>query len=141
LEELGIGLVPYSPLGKGFLAGAIDVTTAFDPSDFRNNLPRFTPTALTANQGVVDLLRSIGTRHGATPAQIELAWLLAQEPWIVLLKLDRLEENLASLAVTLTAADLEEINRAFSAITTKGARYPQAMLRRSGLWFMRRKRK
>ncbi len=137
LEELGIGLVPYSPLGKGFLTGTIDVNTAFDPSDFRNNLPRFKSTALTANQGVVDLLRSIGTRHKATPAQIALAWLLAQEPWIVPLfgtrKLDRLEENLASLAVTLTAADLEEINRASSTITIKGARYPQAMLRRSGL--------
>jgi aryl-alcohol dehydrogenase-like predicted oxidoreductase len=116
LEELGIGLVPYSPLGKGFLTGTIDASTAFDPSDFRNNLPRFTPNAL--NQGVVDLLRSIGTRHRATPAQIALAWLLAQEPWIVPLfgtrKLDRLEENLASLTVTLTAADLEEINRASS---------------------------
>jgi aryl-alcohol dehydrogenase-like predicted oxidoreductase len=137
LEELGIGLVPYSPLGKGFLTGTIDVSTAFDPSDFRNNLPRFRPSALTANQGVVDLLRSIGTRYRATPAQIALAWLLALEPWIVPLfgtrKLDRLEENLASLAVTLTAADLEEINRTSSTITIKGARYPQAMLRRSGL--------
>jgi aryl-alcohol dehydrogenase-like predicted oxidoreductase len=137
LKELGIGLVPYSPLGKGFLTGTIDVSTAFDPSDFRNNLPRFTPNALTANQGVVDLLRSIGRRHRATPAQIALAWLLAQEPWIVPLfgtrKLDRLEENLASLAVTLTAADLEEIDRASSTITIEGARYPEAMLRRSGL--------
>jgi aryl-alcohol dehydrogenase-like predicted oxidoreductase len=79
----GSSLVPYSPLGKGFLTGTIDVSTAFDPSDFRNNLPRFTPNALTANQGVVDLIRSIGTRHRATPAQIALAWLLAQEPWIV----------------------------------------------------------
>jgi len=137
LKELDIGLVPYSPLGKGFLTGTIDISTAFDPSDFRNNLPRFTPNALTANQGVVDLLRSIGTRHRATPAQIALAWLLAQEPRIVPLfgtrKLDRLEENLASLAVTLTAGDLEEIDRASSTITIEGARYPEAMLRRSGL--------
>src|SRR3954468_18652752 len=137
LKELGIGLVPYSPLGKGFLTGTIDVSTAFDPSDFRNNLPRFTPNALTANQSVVDLLRSIGARHKATPAQIALAWLLAQEPWIVPLfgtrKLERLEENLASLAVTLTAADLEEIDRVSSTLTIEGARYPEAMLRRSGL--------
>jgi aryl-alcohol dehydrogenase-like predicted oxidoreductase len=137
LKELDIGLVPYSPLGKGFLTGTIDISTAFDPSDSRNNLPRFTPNALTANQGVVDLLRSIGTRHRATPAQIALAWLLAQEPRIVPLfgtrKLDRLEENLASLAVTLTAGDLEEIDRASSTITIEGARYPEAMLRRSGL--------
>jgi aryl-alcohol dehydrogenase-like predicted oxidoreductase len=137
LKELGIGLVPYSPLGKGFLTGTIDVSTAFDPSDFRNNLPRFTSNALTANQSVVDLLRSIGARHKATPAQIALAWLLTQEPWIVPLfgtrKLDRLEENLASLGVTLTAADLEEIDRASSAMTIEGARYPEAMLRRSGL--------
>jgi aryl-alcohol dehydrogenase-like predicted oxidoreductase len=137
LKELGIALVPYSPLGKGFLTGTIDVGTAFDPSDFRNNLPRFTPSALSANQEVVDLLRLIGTRHRATPAQIALAWLLAQEPWIAPLfgtrKLDRLEENLASLAVTLTAADLEEIDHASSTITIEGARYPEAMLRRSGL--------
>src|SRR5215212_477515 len=137
LQELGIGFVPYSPLGKGFLTGTIDVSTTFDPSDFRNNLPRFTPNALTANQGVVELLRSIGKRHGATPAQIALAWLLAQEPWIVPLfgtrKLERLEENLASLAVTLTAADLEEIDRVSSTLTIEGARYPEAMLRRSGL--------
>src|SRR4051794_4429146 len=137
LEELGIGLVPYSPLGKGFLTGTINFSTAFDPSDARNNLPRFTPNALAANQGVVDLLRSIGTRHRATPAQIALAWLLAREPWIIPLfgtrKLDRLEENLASLAVTLTAVDLEEIDHASSTITIEGARYPEAMLRRSGL--------
>jgi aryl-alcohol dehydrogenase-like predicted oxidoreductase len=137
LEELGIGLVPYSPLGKGFLTGTIDVSTAFDPSDARNNLPRFTPNALTANQSVIDLLRSIAARHRATPAQIALVWLLAQEPWIVPLfgtrKLDRLEENLGSLAVTLSAADLKEIDRVSSTITIEGARYPEAMLRRSGL--------
>jgi aryl-alcohol dehydrogenase-like predicted oxidoreductase len=137
LEELGIGFVPYSPLGKGFLTGTIDVRTTFDPSDFRNNLPRFTPNALTANQGVVELLRSIGTRYGATPAQIALAWLLAQKPWIVPLfgtrKLERLEENLASLTVMLRAADLEEIDRVSSRLTSEGARYPEPMLRRSGL--------
>ena len=137
LAELGIGLVPYSPLGKGFLTGTINTSTAFDPSDARNTLPRFTPNALTANQGLVDLLRSIGARHQATPAQIALAWLLAKESWIVPLfgtrKLDRLEENLASLAVTLTAVDFEVIDRASSTITIEGARYPESMLRRSGL--------
>ena len=137
LAELGIGLVPYSPLGKGFLTGTINTSTAFDPSDARNTLPRFTPNALTANQGLVDLLRSIGARHQATPAQLALAWLLAKESWIVPLfgtrKLDRLEENLASLAVTLTAVDFEVIDRASSTITIEGARYPESMLRRSGL--------
>jgi aryl-alcohol dehydrogenase-like predicted oxidoreductase len=137
LEELGIGLVPYSPLGKGFLTGTIDVSTTFDASDSRNSIPRFTPEARKANQGLVDLLRSIGQRHGATPAQIALAWLLAQKPWIVPLfgtrKLERLEENLASPAVTLTVADLEEIDRVSSIMTIQGARYPEAMLRRSGL--------
>jgi aryl-alcohol dehydrogenase-like predicted oxidoreductase len=137
LEELGIGLVPYSPLGKGFLTGTIDGSTRFDPSDFRNSIPRFAPEARKANQGMVDLLRSIGTRHGATPAQIALAWLLAHKPWIVPLfgtrKLERLDENLGSLAVTLTTADLEEIDRVSSTMTIQGARYPEAMLRRSGL--------
>jgi aryl-alcohol dehydrogenase-like predicted oxidoreductase len=137
LEELGIGLVPFSPLGKGFLTGAIDVSTTFDASDSRNSIPRFTPEARKANQGLVDLLRSIGQRHGATPAQTALAWLLAQKPWIVPLfgtrKLGRLEENLASLAVTLTVADLEEIDRVSSTMTIQGARLPEAMLRRSGL--------
>jgi len=137
LEELGIGLVPYSPLGKGFLTGTIDVSTSFDKSDYRNSIPRFAPEARAANQGLVDLLRSIGKRHGATPAQIALAWLLAQKPWIVPLfgtrKLERLEENLASLGVTLTPADLEEINRVSSTMTIQGTRYPEAMLRRSGL--------
>ena len=137
LEELGIGLVPYSPLGKGFLTGTIDVGTTFDSSDYRNSVPRFAPDARRANQGLVDLLRSIGRRHGATPAQIALAWLLAQKPWIVPLfgtrKLERLEENLGSLAVTLAAADLDEIDRVSSTMTIEGARYPEAMLRRSGL--------
>jgi aryl-alcohol dehydrogenase-like predicted oxidoreductase len=130
-------LVPYSPLGKGFLTGTIDVSTTFDQSDYRNSIPRFAPEASTANQGLIDLLRSIGKRHGATPAQIALAWLLAQKPWIVprfgTRKLERLEENLASLTVTLTAADLDEINRVSATMTIQGARYPEAMLRRSGL--------
>jgi aryl-alcohol dehydrogenase-like predicted oxidoreductase len=137
LEELGIGLVPYSPLGKGFLTGMINENTTLDASDYRNSIPRFAPEARKANQGLVDLLRSVGKRHGATPAQIALAWLLAQKPWIVPLfgtrKLDRLDENLGSLAVTLTAEDLDEIERVSSAITIKGTRYPEAMLRRSGL--------
>jgi aryl-alcohol dehydrogenase-like predicted oxidoreductase len=137
LEALGIGLVPYSPLGKGFLTGTIDVSTSFDPSDYRNSIPRFTPEARKANQALVELLRAVGRRHGATPAQIALAWLLAQKPWIVPLfgtrKLDRLEENIGSLAVTLTAADLEEIERRSSAIAIQGTRYPEEMLRRSGL--------
>jgi aryl-alcohol dehydrogenase-like predicted oxidoreductase len=137
LEELGIGFVPYSPLGKGFLTGTIDVTTALDASDYRNSIPRFAPEARQANQGVVDLLRSVGLRHGATPAQIALAWMLAQKPWIVPLfgtrKLDRLEENLGSLAVTLSAADREELDRGSSTIKIQGTRYPEEMLRRSGL--------
>jgi aryl-alcohol dehydrogenase-like predicted oxidoreductase len=137
LETLGIGLVPYSPLGKGFLTGTIDVSTSFDPSDYRNSIPRFAPEARKTNQALVELLRAVGRRHGATPAQIALAWLLAQKPWIVPLfgtrKLDRLEENIGSLAVTLTAADLEEIERRSSAIAIQGTRYPEEMLRRSGL--------
>jgi aryl-alcohol dehydrogenase-like predicted oxidoreductase len=137
LGELGIGLVPYSPLGKGFLTGTIDAGTTFDRSDFRNSIPRFTPEARTANQVVVDLLRIIGKRHAATPAQVALAWLLAQKPWIVPLfgtrKLDRLDENLESLSVTLTAADLSEIERVSSTIKVQGARYPEETLRRSGL--------
>ena len=137
LEELGIGLVPYSPLGKGFLTGTIDAGTTFDRSDFRNSIPRFTPEARKANQVVVDLLRIIGERHAATPAQVALAWLLAQKPWIVPLfgtrKLDRLDENLGSLSVTLTAADLSEIERVSSTIEVQGARYPEETLRRSGL--------
>jgi len=137
LEELGIGLVPYSPLGKGFLTGTIDAGTAFDRSDFRNSIPRFTAEARKANQVVVDLLRIVGKRHAATPAQVALAWLLAQKPWIVPLfgtrKLDRLDENLGSLSVTLTAADLSEIEQVASTIEVQGARYPEETLRRSGL--------
>jgi aryl-alcohol dehydrogenase-like predicted oxidoreductase len=137
LEELGIGLVPFSPLGKDFLTGTIDASTTFDVSDSRNSVPRFTPEARQANQGLVDLLRSIAERHGPTPAQIALASLLAQKPWIVPVfgtrRLARLEENLASLAVKLTAADLDEINGVSSNMTIQGARLPEEMLRRSGL--------
>jgi aryl-alcohol dehydrogenase-like predicted oxidoreductase len=137
LEELGIGLVPYSPLGKGFLTGTIEAATIFDRSDFRNSIPRFTPEARTANQVLVDLLRAVGERHAASPAQIALAWLLAQKPWIVPLfgtrKLDRLEENLGALSVALTVGDLDEIENVSSSIKVQGDRYPEEMLRRSGL--------
>jgi len=137
LEELGIGLVPYSPLGKGFLAGKIDASTTFDASDYRNLIPRFSPAARTANQALVDLIRSIGVRHGATPAQIALAWLLAQKPWIVPLfgtrSLDRLDENLGALGITLGRDDLDEIDTVASTIEIHGSRYPEEMLRRSGL--------
>jgi aryl-alcohol dehydrogenase-like predicted oxidoreductase len=137
LEELGIGLVPFSPLGKGFLTGKIDASTTFDSSDFRGRIPRFSPEARKANQALVDLLRTVGGRHGATPAQVALAWLLAQKPWIVPLfgtrKLERLDENLGALSVTLTADDLDEIETAASTIKVEGARYPEDILRRSGL--------
>jgi aryl-alcohol dehydrogenase-like predicted oxidoreductase len=126
LEELGIGLVAYSPLGKGFLTGKIDENTTFDSSDFRNIVPRFTPEARKANQAVVDLLGRIAKEKAATPAQIALAWLLAQKPWIVPIpgttKLSRLDENIGSLAITLTADDLREINSAASKITVEGDR-------------------
>ncbi len=137
VEELGIGLVPYSPLGKGFLTGKIDDTTTFHTSDLRNSIPRFSPDARRANHVLVDVLRTIGERHAATPAQVALAWLLAQKPWIVPLfgtrTLDRLDENLGSLSVMLTAHDLNEIKTVVSTITIQGARYPEEMLRRSGL--------
>ena len=137
VEDLGMGLVPYSPLGKGFLTGTIDERTTFDASDMRNSIPRFSPDARKANHVLVDLLRSMGERHGATPAQVALAWLLAQKPWIVPLfgtrTLGRLDENLGSLSVTLTADDLDEINTVASTIKIQGARYPEGMLRRSGL--------
>ena len=129
LEELGIGLVPYSPLGKGFLTGAISADTTFDKSDFRNIVPRFSPEARKANQALVDLLGQIAREKGATPAQIALAWLLAQRPWIVPIpgttKLNRLEENTAASAVELTANDVSGIERVLSAVTVQGARYPQ----------------
>ena len=137
LEELGIGLVPYSPLGKGFLTGRIDESTRFDSSDLRNRIPRFSPEARKANQALVELLRTVGGRHGATPAQVALAWLLARKPWIVPLfgtrKVERLDENLGALTVTLTADDLDEIETVASTIKIEGARYPEELLRRSGL--------
>src|ERR1022692_2768975 len=129
LEELGIGFVPFSPLGKGFLTGKIDENTKFDATDFRNVVPRFSPAARKANQAVVDLLNSIAARMKATPAQIALAWLLAQKPWIVPIpgttKLPRLVENLGAAAVELTPGDLREINAAADKITLQGARYPE----------------
>ena len=129
LEELGIGFVPFSPLGKGFLTGKIDENTKFDPTDFRNIVPRFTPEARKSNQAVVDLLNSIATRLKATPAQVALAWLLAQKPWIVPIpgttKLPRLIENLGATSVELTPGDLREIKSASDRITLQGARYPE----------------
>src|SRR5437870_8642006 len=136
LEELGIGFVPYSPLGRGFLTGKINEDTTFDSSDFRNTLPRFTPEARKANQALVDLLGDIGKRKKATPAQIELAWLIAQKPWIVPIpgttKLKRLEENIGAAAVELTSADLRDIEGAASKITVQGARYPQNLEQMTG---------
>ena len=137
LEELGIGLVPYSPLGKGFLTGKIDENTKFGSSDFRSTLPRFTPEALKANQAVVDLLARIAKQKGATPAQIALAWLLAQRPWIVPIpgttKMSRLDENIGSVAIKLTSDDLREIDSAASKITVEGDRYPEHLQRMTGL--------
>ena len=136
LEELGIGFVPFSPLGKGFLTGKIDEQTTFDSSDFRNRVPRFTPEARKANQALVDLLGTIGERKQATPAQIALAWLLAQKPWIVPIpgttKVGRLEENLGAVSIQLTAADLRDIDDVASRITVEGARYPEEMERMTG---------
>ena len=136
LEELGIGFVPFSPLGKGFLTGKIDETTTFDSTDFRNIVPRFTPDARKANQAVVDLLREIGGRKGATPAQIALAWLLAQKPWIVPIpgttKLSRLDENIGAVALELTPGELADIDRAAAQITVQGDRYPEHLARMTG---------
>jgi aryl-alcohol dehydrogenase-like predicted oxidoreductase len=136
LEELGIGFVPFSPLGKGFLTGKINENTTFDSSDFRNIVPRFTPEARKANQALVDLLGKIAERKNATPAQIALAWLLAQKPWIVPIpgtrKLERLDENIGAVAVELTSDDLREIDSAASEITVQGARYPEELERRTG---------
>lgn len=136
LEELGIGFVPYSPLGKGFLTGKIDEKTTFDKNDFRNVVPRFTPEARKANQALVDLLGSIAERKKATPAQIALAWLLTQKPWIVPIpgttKLHRLDENIGAVSVELTPDDLRDINAAASKITVQGARYPEELERMTG---------
>jgi len=136
LEELGIGLVPYSPLGKGFLTGKMDASTAFDSTDFRSTLPRFTTEALKANQAMVDLLGRIAAQKNATPAQIALAWLLAQKPWIVPIpgttKLERLEENIGALAVELSADDLREIDSAAAEISVQGARYPERLEQLTG---------
>jgi len=137
LEELGIGFVPYSPLGKGFLTGKINESTTFDSTDFRNTLPRFTPEARKANQALVDLLGTIAQRKKATPAQIALAWLLAQKPWIVPIpgttKLGRLEENIGAVAIELTSDDLREIESASAKIKVEGERYPEALRRMTGL--------
>ncbi|HEY0762813.1 MAG TPA: aldo/keto reductase [Pyrinomonadaceae bacterium] len=137
LEELGIGFVPFSPLGRGFLTGKIDENTSFDKSDFRNTVPRFTADARKANQAVVDLLREIGERKNATPAQIALAWLLAQKPWIVPIpgtrKLERLDENLGAADVELSIEDLREIEEAAKKITVQGARYPEEYERRTNI--------
>jgi aryl-alcohol dehydrogenase-like predicted oxidoreductase len=136
LEELGIGFVPFSPLGKGFLTGKIDENTTFDSSDFRNTVPRFTQENRKANQVVVDLVRQIAERKKATPAQIALAWLLAQKPWIVPIpgttKLARLEENIGAVTIELTSADLREIDAASSKITVRGDRYPEALQKMVG---------
>jgi aryl-alcohol dehydrogenase-like predicted oxidoreductase len=136
LEELGIGFVPYSPLGKGFLTGKFDENSTFDSSDFRSILPRFTPEALKANQAMVDLLGKIAAQKKATPAQIALAWLLARKPWIVPIpgttKLHRLDENIGAVAVELTSGDLSEIESAAAQITVQGARYPEKLEQMTG---------
>jgi len=137
LAELGIGFVPFSPLGKGFLTGTIDEKTTFVSSDFRNIVPRFTPEARKTNQPIVDVLRVIAEKKQATPAQLALAWLLAKKPWIVPIpgttKLARLEENIGAASIRLTPEDLREIETAASQITIQGARYPEALERRTGL--------
>jgi aryl-alcohol dehydrogenase-like predicted oxidoreductase len=137
LEQLGIGFVPFSPLGKGFLTGTIDEKTTFVKSDFRNIVPRFTTEARKANQAIVNVVRKIAEKKQATPAQIALAWLLAQKPWIAPIpgttKLARLEENLGAAAIRLTPDDLREVDRATSAITIQGARYPEHLEKRTGL--------
>jgi aryl-alcohol dehydrogenase-like predicted oxidoreductase len=133
LEELGIGLVPFSPLGRGFLTGTISAATSFDSSDIRSTIPRFTPEAREANQALVDLLGTIAAGKGATPAQVALAWLLAQQPWIVPIpgtrRVERLDENLAAAAISLTDDDLGEIERAAAQIQVQGARYPEHLQR------------
>ncbi len=136
LEELGIGLVPYSPLGRGFLTGTINENTQLAKNDFRSNLPRFAPEAMKANQAVVDLLSAVAKKKNATPAQIALAWLLAQKPWIVPIpgttKLSRLEENIGAVAIELTPGELLEIDAAYSKIPVKGERYPEHLEKMTG---------
>lgn len=137
LEELGIGFVPFSPLGAGFLTGKIDENTKFDPTDFRNIVPRFSPEARKANMVLVELVKSVAERKGATPAQVALAWLLAQKPWIVPIpgttKLHRLEENLGAVNIKLTEDDLKHIDEASSSLQLEGARLPEAVLKMTGL--------
>ena len=137
LEELGIGFVPYSPLGKGFLTGKIDENAKFDSTDFRSTLPRFTPDALKANQVLIDLLGNIAKNKNATPAQIALAWLLAQKPWIAPIpgttKLNRLDENIGALSIQLTSDDLRDIDTAASNIKVEGDRYPEKLEKMTGL--------
>ena len=137
LEELGIGFVPFSPLGAGFLAGQIDENTKFDPSDFRNHVPRFSPEARKANMVLVHAVQAAAQRKGATPAQIALAWLLAQKPWIVPIpgttKISRMEENLGAVDVRLTEVDLQQIEEATSKLALEGTRLPEAMLKMTGL--------
>ncbi len=136
LEELGIGFVPFSPLGKGFLTGKVDEKTKFDSTDFQNTIPRFAPDARKANQALVDLLGKMAQKKNATPAQIALAWLLAQKPWIVPIpgtrKQERLEENIGSVTIELTADDLKEMDDAASKITIQGARYPESLAKLAG---------
>ncbi len=136
LQELGIGFVPFSPLGAGFLTGKIDESTRFDPTDFRNNVPRFSPEARKANAALVDLVKAVGLRKGTTPARIALAWLLARKPWIVPIpgttKLHRLEENIGAADLVLTAGDLDEIAKGLSGIEIMGERLPEAALRMTG---------
>ena len=136
LEELGIGLVPYSPLGRGYLTGRMDDSTVFDSNDFRAALPRFTPQARQANRGLIDLIGRVAARSQATSAQVALAWILAQKPWIVPIpgttKLHRLEENLGAAAVELTAGDLREIDDALAGLTVQGERYPEQLQRMIG---------
>lgn len=137
LEELGIGFVPFSPLGAGFLTGKIDAGTTFDPTDFRNVVPRFSPEARAANQALVDVIKGVGDAKGATPAQVSLAWLLARKPWIVPIpgttKLHRLEENLGAVEVAFSADDLTRIDTALAAVDVVGARLPEAALKMTGL--------
>jgi aryl-alcohol dehydrogenase-like predicted oxidoreductase len=137
LEELGIGFVPFSPLGAGFLTGKIDENTKFDPTDFRNIVPRFSPEARKANMALVDLIKTVAERKGATPAQVALGWLLAQKPWIVPIpgttKLHRLEENLGAVNVDLTENDLKQIEEGASRLKLEGARLPESVLKMSGL--------